>query len=385
VTIINTPDGDTDAAGEIQASLDDRLVIGDLLVDLGGIRWHVHTNIELGDSDLEASIVEELERSLEGWNGTVADDEMGLSSDTVDWDAVSLHAVDEGNEVGELGGSVVEVVVIEVELAVWIGLGGGAEGDFDGLLTEEAVEDGVTVGSVILEDLVGNVPVLDLALPASDEGGDVVLEDGGEGGSITDVADPLWELRVPEESVTTDVFAVLLGVVDEVITTGKVEGATGRLGAIPLHRVLWCEHTELLLDDVGDGSNAEGVLVNGGTKVVLALLYNLCVKAVGASGWDASWSGGGGRGWDGRGWSSGRGWDFDGGGGRGGGSSTWKTLVVPVIELLAGSARNAVGWSGVTVSTALSPHANLSVGNGRGHSHDGGDRERELHGDEFEE
>lgn len=358
MTVINTPDGDTNASWELHAGLDDLLVVRDLLVDLGGGGWHVHSDVELGDGDVKAGVVEELEWGLVVWDGAVADDQVRLGSNTVDWDTSSLEAVDEGDEVGELGGGVVEVVVVEVELAVWIGLGGGTESNLNGLLTEEAVEDGVTVVSVVLEDLVGDIPVLDLALPARDEGGDVGLEDAGEGSGIVDVADPLWELGVPEESVATDVLAVLSGVVDEVVTTGKVEVAMGWLGRVPLHGVLWGEHTELSLDDVVDLADGESVLVNGGTEVVLALGSNLSMKSAWSGGWSSTWSRGGGRGWD---WDSGGGaWNGSGGWNNGGGwdsscgwswGSSWKALEVVVVELLASSTRNAVGWSRVVNTT----------------------------------
>ena len=48
----------------------------------------------------------------------------------------------------------------------------------------------------------------DLALVAGDHGGDVVLDDGSQGGAIVDGAYPRRQLRVPEESVAADDLAV---------------------------------------------------------------------------------------------------------------------------------------------------------------------------------
>jgi hypothetical protein len=64
----------------------------------------------------------------------------------------------------------------------------------------------------------------------------VVLKHTGQGRLVADLADPARQLRVPEQSVTTDQLAVLGGPVNEVVSLSEVEAATAWLGSIPLEQ-----------------------------------------------------------------------------------------------------------------------------------------------------
>lgn len=118
----------------------------------------------------------------------------------------------------------------------------------------------------------------DLSLVTGDDGLDVVLDNGSQGSLVVDVLNPLWELGVPEEGVATDLLAVGLSPVDEVISVGEVELSTVWLKSIPLHGVLWGDLSKVALDDCSAASGEE-VLVSGNTKVLLALGLELCVNA----------------------------------------------------------------------------------------------------------
>lgn len=76
--IVNTPDRDTTAARKGQASVDNSGVVGSLLVELLGVAWEGHADIELGNGDLSTGIVELLKSTGNGTDGTVANDQVRL-------------------------------------------------------------------------------------------------------------------------------------------------------------------------------------------------------------------------------------------------------------------------------------------------------------------
>lgn len=90
-------------------------------------------------------------------------------------------------------------------------------------------------------------PGIDFALKARHERRDVVLDDARQSRLVADLAHPARQLRVPNERVAADHFAVRRGPVDEVVGLPEVELAPVRLGRIPLEtdkkppvsRVFW--------------------------------------------------------------------------------------------------------------------------------------------------
>jgi hypothetical protein len=76
---------------------------------------------------------------------------MALVADAVDAHAVRLDQLDDAGGALELGAQVLEVVVVVVELGGGVGGGGGAEGDGDVGLADDAEEDVVAVGAVLVE------------------------------------------------------------------------------------------------------------------------------------------------------------------------------------------------------------------------------------------
>jgi hypothetical protein len=122
----------------------------------------------------------------------------------------------------------VQVVVVDVELGIRVGGAGSAERDANEVLTEDTRENAVAEASILVEDLIDNVIVEDLALVAGHDGLDVVLNDLGEGVAVVDVLHPLRELRVPQESVATDQLAVGSGPVNNAVSVAEAEAATAR-------------------------------------------------------------------------------------------------------------------------------------------------------------
>lgn len=282
MTIINTPDGDTNTLGLVQATLDDISEVSALLGNLGGIRWQGHTDVQLGDGNVETGSSKSVECTANVWNGTVANNQVALSANTVDRGTTADETVSQCDEIGKLATRVVQVVVVEVQLGCWVNSGGGFEGEINELFTEQTIEDGVTEGSVVLEDLVDDIPMVDLALKLGHDGCDVVNHDRPQSSSIVDVRDPGWELAVPDKSVASDLLAIGLSIVDQVVTTGQGENPLRLLSRVPFHGVFWCQRTKLGLDNGINLGNTEGVLVRTGTEILLALRLNLCVQGAGS-------------------------------------------------------------------------------------------------------
>ena len=154
---------------------------------------------------------------------------MALRTDAVDGNALRHPLVDVvDHTLGYLRvvGNV-EVVVVDVQLGVGVGGAGGAESDADEILAEDTAEDTVSEVAVFSEDLVDDIPLENLALVLCDELGHVVLNDGGQCVAVADVLNPLGQLGVPEESVTPDELAVLLGEVDDGVGVAERERSTG--------------------------------------------------------------------------------------------------------------------------------------------------------------
>jgi hypothetical protein len=150
VLVRNTPDGDTNALGDVEAGLSDGGVV------VGGSS----ADVELGDGNLlDTRVGEGSESTLDLASGTGV--EVGLGADAVDGDALGQPLLDGGDHaLGDLGGAGgVEAVVVDVQLGVGVGLAGGAEGNANVVIVaEDVVEVRVLSESTVpLEDLVDDV------------------------------------------------------------------------------------------------------------------------------------------------------------------------------------------------------------------------------------
>jgi len=210
---------------------------------------------------------------------------MALGPNTVDRDALGNPLVDVGNHSGGDLGVVgnVEVVVIDVQLGGRVSGARCSEGNANKVLAENTAEDAVAECAVFGKDLVEDIPLDDLALVMSDHGGNVVLENRGQGGTVSDSRDPAWQLGVPEEVVATDKLAVCLSKGDNFIGVAELEVAAAWLNSIPLHAVLRGDLAKDVLDNSGQGVVSEMVMIDLGSEVNLALGLELGVQAARAA------------------------------------------------------------------------------------------------------
>lgn len=76
--------------------------------------------------------------------------QVGLRADAVDGDALGDPLLDfVGETLGLRIAGRVEVIVIDVQLRVWVGLSGGLEGDADEVLAEDIGEDAGAEAAVL--------------------------------------------------------------------------------------------------------------------------------------------------------------------------------------------------------------------------------------------
>ena len=302
------------------ASGDGAGVVEDLLLLGGDSGWGVGADVELGDGNVNVESGESvhvLDLGSSGWG--LADDEVGLETNTVDLDTLSLDGLDQVLGRGGLVAWVLDVVVVVIELDLKVvGLDGGLGGAESGekvVGTGDVVPDVLTVGTVVVEGLVHNVPRVAVVTEVGNGLGDVVLKSGQETSLVpVGVGQPGWVLVVPVEVVAANDLVVLLGQSDELVTTGEVEDTLLWLNKLPLHDVGWGHSAKVML--VGElgkvvwvSALASTWVVDGGSHVDLAGGLGGILHTAGASGSGSkgnAWVGvGAGGGCGGGGWSRG--------------------------------------------------------------------------------
>jgi hypothetical protein len=227
VLVTNTPDGDTDTVLLVQASLD----------NVGPVRSLGVLDVDLGESALWGSSAESSHGSRSV--STLSGCQVTLGTDTVNGDTSGpplLDVLDHSLGLSVVGA--VQVVVVDVQLGVGVGLAGGLEGDPDEVLAENVVEHAGAEATVLLEHLVDDVPGVDLTLEMSNDTVDVVGHDSGQGGLVADLRDPAGKLRVPHGGVSTDELLVLGGKGDGLVSGAEVEFAARALRGVPLHAMM---------------------------------------------------------------------------------------------------------------------------------------------------
>jgi len=117
-------------------------------------------------------------------------------------------------------------------------------------------------------------PSVDLALVATHDGVDVVLQHSSQLSRVVDVGDPSRQLGMPDHIVAADNLVVCCGPVDQVVGSGETELVLDRLRSVPLHAVLRRDLTEVLFIGRGIDGVAEGALVGAGAPVAIASLIH---------------------------------------------------------------------------------------------------------------
>jgi hypothetical protein len=142
VLVSPVPDGDSNTILHCLARGDDSLVVCLLLGEQRSSGWQGHTDVELGDSDLDTKRGESVHVLLQaraGW--CAADDEVALETYTVERYVCRLERLDEVLHRGRLSTGIFDVIVVDVQLRVRVGLTGGLESDLDVGCAEGVVED----------------------------------------------------------------------------------------------------------------------------------------------------------------------------------------------------------------------------------------------------
>lgn len=198
---------------------------------------------------------------------------MALEAEALHRDAVGLQLLDQLVVGVALGVDAVDVVVVEVQLGVRVGLVGPAQGVGDVAGAERLEEDRLAVGAVLVEGLVDDVPVDDLALVVPCHRLDVVLEDGAQlVGGPGAIGEPGGELAVPDERVAADLLVVVLGEGHDLVAGGEVEDAGLGLGGVPLHGVAGGGLAELAAEELQVGGVGELGVVGGRAEVLVVRL-----------------------------------------------------------------------------------------------------------------
>jgi len=240
------PDGYSNTSCDGLASGDDGLVISLLLGKESSGGREGHADIELSNGNFNTESGERSKVGLKG-RGNLTDDKVALDTNTVEGDTLGLQTLDEVDHSSRLCTGILNVVVIDVELGIGVGCTSGLEGNGDVANADVVVEDIGTVGTIIVERLVDDIPAVYLTLIMTCDIGDVVRHGSSQRGVVpVAVSDPRRELTVPDEVVRTEDLSVGLGKVEDGITTGEAETVLAGLGGVPFHTVSGSDLTEFI-------------------------------------------------------------------------------------------------------------------------------------------
>lgn len=269
--VADTPDRNSNASRHSETSPDNgHVVVGSC-----------SSNVKLGDSDLDTGTSESVERALDA--ASTASTKMCLGANTIDRHTGSLPFLNIADHTGNFAVvRVIEIVVIDVQLGIGIGLTCLIESNADKVLAKNPGEDRAAQGAILVEDFIDDIPSIDAAPPLGTRPGYVVLDDAGQGARASDVLNPCRELGVPQERMASHQCTVALCKVDDLIGVVEGEAILGALDSIPLHRVLASELVELSLGDSRQPRIVKVVVVNRGTEVFLALRFHACTESTGS-------------------------------------------------------------------------------------------------------
>ncbi|GAA3350848.1 hypothetical protein GCM10020358_78290 [Amorphoplanes nipponensis] len=176
----------------------------------------------------------------------------GLGREAVQRHAVGLQLLGQRLVRVDLDAGPFHAVVVQEQLSLRVGLVRPAEGvghDARAEFTDEDVF--LAVLAILVEDLVGDVPLLDLAAVVADHREDVVLEDRAQLrlGELA-LGQPRRVLAVPEQGVPADDLTVLPRELDDRVGRAEVVLAALGVDEFPLHLVLGGDRVEFAGQDL---------------------------------------------------------------------------------------------------------------------------------------
>ena len=183
-------------------------------------------DVELGDGDLDAEFAEGGDGVVDLIERRESEAVVALDADGGDGNACRLELFDERDGAVALG-LVLDVVVVVIELGVGVGFVRVLEGFGDVVGADDFVPEGLAQGAVFVEGFVDDVPGLDAAFVAADDGVDVVAHAGEKGVAGEEIAfvvveDPGGDLAMPDQIMADDEHVVLLAEGDVLVGDGEV-------------------------------------------------------------------------------------------------------------------------------------------------------------------
>jgi len=278
VLIRDTPDSDTNTSLNVHARTNHASISISVGLELLLGSRGVHADIKLSVSNINVELCEAVENLGElcargsrcVLSGSALAGHVSLKTNTVNAKTVRLDQLGDANSTLGLGTTVLEVVVVVVQLGSRVGSKSHAESNRDESFTNDAVEDAVTVSSVLVKSLVDDIPVCALALVTAHDSIDVVAHDRLQGLVVpVAVGNPTGKLAVPNKSVAAKLHAARGSGVGMLVSGSPVELATVGLDGLPLHGILGSERAEfalgvensVLLTVTADGDGCAEVLL----------------------------------------------------------------------------------------------------------------------------
>ena len=198
-----------------------------------------------------------------------------MHAEGLDGDAFFYEALQHGEDgfaFGLLGGGVgFDVVVVVGEDGGGIGFGGGAEGELDVVFADILQPEGIAqaVGIFVrgIDGFVDDIPGMDAAFVAANDGLDVRGEEGdgvlrSDGG-----VEPGGIVLVPAEIVAAGGDVMGFGEVHEEIGLGEIEAVLFGMCGAPLHLVFGDQDGALVEEERSEVGALELGIGNGGAEV----------------------------------------------------------------------------------------------------------------------
>ena len=236
----------------------------------------VDTDVELSDMDVLHDSLEQCDGRVETSLRGIIDVIVGLHTDTVDRNTLSLHLLHHVIDTVTLVRINGAIVVVEQQ-RLGVSLVSILESLLDELITAKTVHSAlaIRIGSVriVTHSLVHHVPAVHHILVTSNDSLDMVLHTSIElllGCTLG--SHPTTDLRVPHQCVTTQLDTVSTSEISDAVGILPVELTLTWFCGFRLHVVLSCNAVELLLDQSDLLGVSNIALINGNTNHEIVLI-----------------------------------------------------------------------------------------------------------------